>query len=147
MGQPMGMAPMPMGMAVNNTQQVTNTTTIINQAPEDPYTRDNGKSEAHIDREFRIMAGTQDSQNVWCIECKEDVQSEPSRECSQKQLCTCTACACCGCPCFFVPFCLDDWYIKKHKCPKCAHHLALYIPGEAQDELGFRQDDLPPGYR
>ena len=73
MGQPMGMAPMPMGMAVNNTQQVTNTTTIINQAPEDPYTRDNGKSEAHIDREFRIMAGTQDSQNVWCIECKEDV--------------------------------------------------------------------------
>ena len=134
------MAPAPMGaMVYNNQTQVVNNTTIINQAPPDEYTEAHGQSEEVIDREFRLMAGTKDPQNVWCIDCKEKVTSNYESEytCTQKLCCLCFPCI----------LCMDNYTIRKHMCPKCHHHLYLFDPGQSADELGFRQDDLPPGKR
>ena len=139
------MAPQPMGMNMQTSNSTTTNTTIVMQQA-DPYKQANGITEDQLDREFRIMAGTQEScPGVWCIDCKDEVNSQPEKETTCRQWCGCFILSYCGCCC--VPFCMDDCYKKKHMCPKCGHHLALKIPGEGNDELGYRQDDLPPGFR
>ena len=54
------MAPMPMATNVIQNNTNTHTTTTIIKEKQDPYVAANGITEAQLDREFRIMAGTQD---------------------------------------------------------------------------------------
>ena len=83
MPQPMGgqmMAPAPMQTNIMTNNTMIQNTTIIQQE-RDPYMDANGQPEDVIDREFRIMAGSQENQpNMWCISCKTHQTSMFSKE-------------------------------------------------------------------
>lgn len=85
-----------------------------NQMPVYPYPAYNAQGEP-------INNWARESQRAYCQDCHAEVDTNVTPEPGVGTYAICTVIACAGCwyGCCLIPFCVNEFKDKVHRCPKC----------------------------